>query len=38
VIWPNCVFLTNYDKIELKKSVRTSFQWRHRYYVTEKSH
>jgi len=29
VIWPNCVFQTD-DEINLKKSVMTSFQWRHR--------
>jgi len=31
-------FQTNYDEIELTKSAITSFQWRHRYYVTEKRH
>jgi len=29
------VFQTDYDKIELQKSVMTSFQFRHLYYVTE---
>jgi len=28
-----CFFETDYDKIELKKSVMTSIQWRHRYCV-----
>jgi len=31
------VFQTNNDKIDLKKSVLTSFQWRYRYCVTEKT-
>jgi len=30
------VFLTDYDEIKLKKTIITSFQWRHRHYVTEK--
>jgi len=29
------VFQTDYDEIELKKSVMTSFQRHHRYYVTK---
>jgi len=29
------VFQTDYVKLNLKKSVMTSFQWRNRYYVTE---
>jgi len=34
----NLWFQADYDKLELKKSVITSFQCRHRYYVTEKCH
>jgi len=32
------VFQTDYDEIELKKSVMASFQWRYHYYVIEKRH
>jgi len=32
------VFRADYDEIELQKPVMTSFQWRHRHYVTEKHH
>jgi len=30
------VFQTDYDKIEFKKTVMTSFQWCHHYYITKK--
>jgi len=36
VIWPNWVFKLIMTKSNFKKSVLTWFQWRHRYYVTEK--
>jgi len=35
VVWPNKLIMT---KSNLKKSVMTSFQWRHRNYVTEIRH
>jgi len=38
VIWPNCGFQANYDKIELQNIVMTSFQWSHHHQVTEKRH
>jgi len=31
------IFEADYDKIELQNIVMTSFQWRHHYYVTEKT-